>query len=190
MSYYVLFISEKRLKELTAVHANMQPDELVPFALQAQDIYIQELLGTKFYNNLKTAVYNGSTNTDEQNLLNNYIAPMLANYAVYMALPSFNYKMKNKSVLNPSAEEAQNVDLTELKYLRGTIKDAAEFYRERAREYLIDNEELYPDYINYGVDGMAPNKRNAYSSGIVIPPRLGECNPEPNNLDPNADYSS
>ena len=190
MSYYVLFISEARLKSLTAVHANMEPDELLPFAVQAQDIYVQELLGTKFYNTLKTAVYDGSETEDQRNLLNNYLGPMLANYAVYLALPSFNYKMKNKSVLNPSAEEAQNVDLTELKYLRGTIKDSAEFYRERAREFLIDNEELFPDYVNYGVDGMAPNKRNAYSSGIVIPPRFGECNPEPNNLDPNADYSS
>lgn len=187
---YVLFISERRLKKLTAVHANMEPDELVPFVLQAQDIYVQELLGTKFYNSLKTAINDDSTTDPEENLLNNYLAPMLANYAVYMALPSFNYKMKNKAVLNPSAEEANPVDLTELKYLRGTVKDSAEFYRERAREFLIDNESDFPNYVNYGIDGMAPNKRNTYSSGIVIPPRMGECNPEPNNLDPNAPYAS
>lgn len=187
---YTIFISESRLKRLTAVHENLEPDELMPFVLQAQDIYVQELLGTKFYNALKKKVATSTTTNEERTLLDNYIAPMLANYSVYMALPSFNYKMKNKAVLNPSAEEANSVDLSELKYLRGTIKDSAEFYRERAREFLIDNESDYPDYVNYGVDGMSPNKRNAYSSGIVIPSRLGECNPEPNNLDPNADYSS
>jgi hypothetical protein len=186
---YTLFISENRLKRLTAVHANMEPEELTPFVLQAQDIYIQELLGTKFYNNLKTKVLSGTTNSSEQILLNNYIAPTLANYAVYMALPSFNYKMKNKAVLTPTAEEAQNVDLSELKYLRESVKNTAEFYRERTREYLIDNETLFPDYVNYGIDGMAPNKLNTYSSGIVIPTRFGGCNPEPNNYDPNATYN-
>jgi hypothetical protein len=49
----------------------------------------------------------------------------------------------------------------------------------------LDFEEDYPDYINYGIDGMAPNKLNAYSSGIVIPRTLGYCNPEPNNYDEN-----
>lgn len=186
---YTLFISESRLKRLTAVHANVEPDELIPFVLQAQDIYIQELLGTKFYNNLKLRVISGTTTGPETILLNNYIAPTLANYAVYMALPSMNYKMKNKSVLNPSAEEAQNVDLSELKYLRESVKNTAEFYRERTREYLIDNENDYPDYVNFGIDGMAPNKMNTYSSGIVIPTRYGTCDPEPNNYDPNADYN-
>jgi len=186
---YTLFISESRLKRLTAVHANMEPDELTPFVLQAQDIYIQELLGTKFYNNLKGRIISGTTTTAEQTLLNNYIAPTLANYAVYMALPSFNYKMKNKAVLTPSAEEAQNVDLSELKYLRGSVLNTAEFYRERSREYLIDNESLFPDYINYGIDGMAPNKLNSYTSGIIIPRPFASCNPEPNNYDPNADYN-
>ena len=182
---YTLLISENRLKRLTAVHANLEPDELTPFVIQAQDIYIQELLGTKFYNNLKTRVISGTTSNAEKTLLNDYIAPTLANYAVYLALPSFNYKMKNKAVLNPSAEEAQNTDLQQLKYLRESVKNTADFYRERTREYLLDFEEDYPDYINYGIDGMAPNKLNAYSSGIVIPRTLGYCNPEPNNYDEN-----
>lgn len=172
---YTIFISEERLKKLTAVHANMEPDEVMPFVLQAQDIYVQELLGTKYYNYLKENIPLYNLSVYDYDLLNLYIAPMLANYAVYMALPSFNYKMKNKAVLNPSAEEAQNVDLTELKYLRGTIKDAAEFYRERAREFLIDNESEFPDYVNFGVDGMAPNKLNDYRSNIVIPRPYGTC---------------
>ena len=186
---YTLFISESRLKRLTAVHANVEPDELTPFVIQAQDIYVQELLGTKFYNNLKLRVISGTTTGPEVILLNNYIAPMLANYSVYLALPSLNYKIKNKAVLTPTAEEAQNTDLSELKYLRESVKNIAEFYRERTREYLRDNEEQYPDYINYGVDGMAPNKMNSYSSGIVIPNRCYSCPEYPDNPDPNANYN-
>jgi hypothetical protein len=186
---YTLFISESRLKRLTAVHENLEPDELTPFVLQAQDVYVQELLGTKFYNNLKGRVISATTTSYETQLLNDYIAPMLANYAVYLALPSFNYKMKNKSVLNPSAEEAVNTGLSELKYLRGSVKDTSEFYRERAREFLMDNENEFPDYINYGVDGMSPNKRQAYHSNIVMPNQTTGCLPSDlNRKDPNAPY--
>lgn len=187
---YTLFISESRLKKLTAVHENLEPQELTPFVLQGQDVYVQELLGTKFYNSLKEKVIAGTTTTQEQNLLNDYIAPMLANYAVYLALPSFNYKMKNKSVLNPSAEEAQNTGLSELKYLRESVKNTADFYRERSREFLIDNETDFPDYINYGTDGMRPNRLNAYSSGIVIPRPYDGCTwADLNAEDPNAPYN-
>jgi len=186
---YTIFISESRLKRLTAVHENLEPDELTPFVIQAQDVYVQELLGTKFYNSLKNKVISGTTTTQEKTLLNDYIAPCLANYAVYLALPSFNYKMKNKSVLNPSAEEAQNTGLSELKYLRESVKNTADFYRERSREFLRDNESDFPDYINSGVDGMQPNRRNAYSSGIVIPNATYGCLPsDVMRKDPNAPY--
>ena len=183
----VLFISESRLKSVTSVHENLEPDDLMPFVLQAQDTYIQELLGTKFYQSLKNSVTGATLTAAETTLLDDYISPTLAHYSVYLALPSLNYKIKNKSVLNPSSETSENTTLEELKYLRGTVKDTAEFYRERTREYLRDNQENFNDYINPGVDGMMPDKFNNYSSGIVIPRRVG-CGLDrdylPNNPDP------
>ena len=90
----VLFISEARLKALTAVHDNVQPNDIMPFVLQSQDIYIQDILGTTLYNNLKTAVSASTTTAAEQTLINDYLSPTLANYAIYLALPSLNYKVK------------------------------------------------------------------------------------------------
>ena len=170
---YVLFISEGRLKKLTAIHENVEPDDLTPFVIQAQDLRVQELLGTKMYNNLKTKVLSGTTSSYEDTLLDDYLAPMLANWAVYYAYPNLNFKIKNKSVLNPSAEEADNTDLSTIKYLRGNIQDTAEFYTERAREFLRDNQEYFADYINPGVDGMMPNRHNPYFKGIYIPKYYG-----------------
>ena len=52
----VLFISEARLKSLTAIHDNVEPDDLMPYVVQAQDVYIQDILGTTLYNHLKDAI--------------------------------------------------------------------------------------------------------------------------------------
>ena len=37
----VLFISEARLKSLTAIHDNVEPDDLMPYVVQAQDVFVK-----------------------------------------------------------------------------------------------------------------------------------------------------
>ncbi len=174
----VLFISEARLKSLTAIHDNVEPNDLMPFVLQAQDIYVQDVLGTKFYNSLKTNVSGDTLTTEETTLINDYISPALANYSLYLAIPTLNYKFKNKSILNPSSEESLNTGFDEMKYLRENTLDTAQFYMARALDYLCDNSSAFPDYTNPGSDGMMPNPRSPYNSGIVMPRSGCSCRGE------------
>lgn len=170
---YVLFISSARLKKLTGIYENFYDEVIQPFVLQAQDIYVQEKLGTTFYQSLKLRVSGGTTSVKEQTLLNDYIAPMLANYSVWLALPAIHYRIKNKSVLVGTSEEAQTADLNEIKYLRSSVLDIAQFYGERMREFLVANQNSFPDYTNFDEDYMAPNKRNTYDTGLYIPKLYG-----------------
>lgn len=170
---YVLMISPARLKKLTGIYENFYDEDISSFVLQAQDTHIQEKLGTSFYQGLKTRVMSGTTSNLEKTLLNDYIAPMLANYAVYMALPHIHYKIKNKSVLIGTSEEALTAGLDDIKYLRSNILDTAQFYGERMREFLRANENSFPEYINYDEDYMAPNKFTTYSQGLYIPKPYG-----------------
>lgn len=166
---YVLFISEQRLKKITAIHDNVEPDDITPFVVQAQDIYIQDILGTKFYNSLKDGIVAGTLTTPETTLIDDYIAPCTANWALYLALPTLNFKIKNKAVMTPTSEESTSNGLDEIKYLRDATKDSAQFYGQRVVEYLNDNVGDFPDYSNPGVDGMMPSHRNQYEHGIYIP---------------------
>ena len=166
---YVVMISEERLKRLTSIHANVEPDELIPFVIQAQDLKVQSILGTKFYNNLKDSIADDSLTTEDEDLLNEYIAPFIAQYALYYALPSLNYKVTNKAVLNPSSEESLNADLEQLKYLRQSVRDTAEFYESRLRDYLCDFSTYFPDYVNAGTTGMMPSPSKKSTSGIFTP---------------------
>ena len=165
----VLFISEQRLKSLTAIHDNVEPDDLMPYVVQAQDIYIQELCGTTFYNHLKNAVLSATLTAAEETLIDDYLAATTANYALYLALPTLNYKVKNKSVLSPSSEEAVNSGLDEIKFLRDSVKDTAQFYAQRSIEYLNANDSEFPDYTNPDSDYMLPNRNTQYNAGIYIP---------------------
>ena len=171
-----LFISEQRLESLTAIHDNVEPDDLMPYVVQAQDVYIQDIVGTTLYNHLKNQIIGGTLTGAETTLIDDYLANTAANYALYMALPTLNYKFKNKAVLSPSAEEAVNVGLDELKYLRDSVLDTAQYYAQRAIDYLCNNESDFPTYQNpKASDGVLPNKNTQYNAGIFIPSSNRGC---------------
>ena len=164
-----LLVSEQRLKQWTNLDENVRVEEITPFIIQAQDIYIQDQLGTKFYNTIKNGIINNNLTADEQTFLQDYIGPTLMQYALYLMMPGLKYKLSDKGVLSGSSENATQSTLDELKYLRQSTLDTAEFYAERLREYLIDNPGLFPDYETPGTDGMYPNKQKPYFSGLVVP---------------------
>jgi len=58
----VLFISETKLKENTAITENTDSSELRFCIQQAQQIFLQESLGTNLYQKLQDVVDNGDIN--------------------------------------------------------------------------------------------------------------------------------
>ncbi len=88
-------------------------------------------------------------------------------YALYLMLPSIKYKIANQGILNGTSEETSPTTLDELKYIRQNTLDTAEFYSKRLTKYFMDNPNLFPEYQNPGTDGMMPDKRNPYFSGLV-----------------------
>ena len=163
----VLLVSEQRMKQWTQLDNNIRIDMLTPSILQAQDIYIQDRLGTLFYTRLKEGVINDDLSTDEANFLKDYVGPTLMQYALYMVLPHLKYKMVEKGLLSGSSEESTQTSLDELKYMRESAMDTAQFYDERMLEYLRDNPGMFPQYETPGTDGMYPNKKTPYFSGLV-----------------------
>lgn len=167
-----LLVSEQRLKQWTNLDSNVRVEEITPFIIQAQDIYIQDQLGTKFYDRIKNGVVNSDLNADETTFLKDYIGPTLMQFALYLMMPGLKYKLSDKGVLSGSSEETTQTSLDELKYLRQSTLDTAQFYAERLREYLIDNPGMFPEYDTPGTDGMYPNKQTPYFSGLVVPRKL------------------
>ena len=83
-----------------------------------------------------------------------------------MILPSIKYKVVNQGIVNGTSEETSPTTLEELRYLRGTVLDTAEFYATRLVEFFRDNPGMFPDYTNPGNDGMMPDKTDQYFSGL------------------------
>ena len=162
----VLLVSEQRMKQWTSLDNNIRIDVLTPSILHAQDIYIQDTLGTAFYTRLKAGVVANDLTANESAFLKDYVGPCLIQYALYLLLPSLKYKMVEKGILNGTSEETQPTTLDEMKYLRESAMDTAQFYNERMLEFLKDNPGMFATYTNPGTDGMYPNKQTPYFSGL------------------------
>lgn len=176
MSDTVLLVSEQRMKQWTSLDNNIRIDVLTPSILNAQSVYVQQSLGTKFYNRLRNGVKDNNLTTNENAFLKDYVGPMLMQYALYLVLPNLKYKLAEKGILNGTSEETQPTGLDEMKYLRQNAMDLAQFYDERLREYLKDNPNMFPEYQNPGTDGMQPDRGEAYQNQLVtkIPVRRNE----------------
>tara|TARA_R100000951_G_scaffold110686_1_gene108881 strand:- start:80 stop:664 length:585 start_codon:yes stop_codon:yes gene_type:complete len=162
----VLLVSEQRMKQWTSLDNNIRIDLLTPSIIQAQDIYIQDTCGTKFYKRLKSGVIADDLTADESTFLKDYIGPCLIQYALYLLLPSLKYKMVEAGIVNGTSEETQATTLEEMQYLRDSALDTAQFYNQRMLEFLKDNPGIFADYTNPGTDGMYPNKDTPYFSGL------------------------
>lgn len=176
MADTVLLVSEQRMKQWTSLDNNIRIDVLTPSILNAQSVYTQQSLGTRFYNRLRDGVKNNNLTADENLFLRDYVGPALMQYALYLLLPSLKYKLAEKGILSGTSEETAATNLDDMKYLRQNAMDLAQFYDERLREYLKDNPGMFPEYTNPGTDGMQPDRGEAYQNQLVtkIPVRRSE----------------
>jgi hypothetical protein len=169
----VLLISETKLKAFTNINKNVDMDVLKAEVQIAQDIDLQTILGTKFYNHLLSQVSaTGNTfNADETTLVNDYIQPFLIQQAYFQAIPHLMYRSMNRGIVEGMMENATSVDIETMKYLRSLQKQRADFYMTRLQDYLLigRGQNKFPDYTSQStIDGMIPDRTQKYNNGIFL----------------------
>jgi len=76
----VYFLSADRLKEDTVINENTDNKLINPTIIMVQDIYIQAILGTSLYEEIKTQIKADTVSANNQKLLNDYIQSAVKHY--------------------------------------------------------------------------------------------------------------
>lgn len=171
MTFSALLIDDVYLSENTPLGKNVDTSQIYPFIETAQDIYIQDILGTNFYNDLMYRMVwaTASITTYEESLLDT-LSKVTAYYSVYLALPHLSIKMRNIGVAKSTADNTEPASLEDVKYLREEIKNMAEYYAQRAIVYLCNFSNQFPLYNKPGND-VQPNHSTQYDSDFYIDER-------------------
>ena len=168
---YVLFISEAKLTDSTALNLNVSTDLLLPYLRQSQKLYVETKLGTDLNNKLKDLIVAGTVgnvgNEAYKTLLDDYIGDMLPNWALYHCIPFLRFKIENGNIYSKTSETGTAMSVEESQHLREEIRNTAEYYTERMINYICNNNSLFPEYSTNSGSDVDPD-RNAYYNGMNL----------------------
>ena len=84
-----LLITRQDVVKFTAMNGNVDTDNFIQYVKIAQDIHIQNYLGTDLLQKIQTDIINSSLSGDYLALVTNYIKPMLIHFAMveYLSAP-------------------------------------------------------------------------------------------------------
>ena len=166
-----LLITRDDLVRLTALNGHTDTDKFIQFIKIAQDIHIENYLGTKLLQKIKDLILNGDIDdpafSDYKDLLEVYVKPMLIYWAMVEYLPNAAYTIANKGIYKHSSENSENVDKLEVDFLTNKYSDIAKEYTDRFIGYIIYNQDIFPEY-NLNTNGdIYPSDINNYGGWVL-----------------------
>jgi hypothetical protein len=169
---YVLFISEEKLKDSTALNLNIDNAILLPFVREAQKLHIETALGTDLTQHLKDEIVAGTLAGADKTLVDDYIGDCLPGYSVYMAIPYLRFKFENGNIYSKTSETGTALSTEEAQHIREEVLNTASYYRERLISYIRNNTSSFPSFnTNTGAD-VNPSSENYYNGmNLETPPQ-------------------
>ncbi len=155
-----LLITRDDIVRYTALNGNVDTDKFLQFIKIAQDIHIQNYLGSKLFQKIQADIIAGTLAGNYLNLVVSFVKPMLVHWAMVEYLPFAAYTIANKGVYKHSSENAENVDKNEVDYLLEKERSIAQHYTERFIDYMSFNQTLFPEYRANINNDMFPDTNN------------------------------
>lgn len=165
----IYFVTENYIKEHTAITANCDVKDIMPFIATNSDMWAQSVLGSYFYEYLLTK-YNAQTLSAAEEILVAKIQPLVAWRAASDAVFALSRKLKNKGIQRQDGEYSSSVELNELSFAMRHYSQKAEFYTERLRNFLKENKADYAEFIakeNKDSD-IKPSNDKPYGSSFMF----------------------
>ena len=157
-----LLITRQDVVKFTAMNGNVDTDNFIQYVKIAQDIHIQNFLGTDLLQKIQTDIINSSLSGDYLALLVTYVKPMLIHWAMVEYLPFAAYTIANKGVYKHNSENATNVEKVEIDFLIEKERSIAQHYTERFIEHISFNNDKFPEYNSNSNGDMYPDTNNNY----------------------------
>ena len=165
----ILFINRTDLVRNSIIDGNVDTDKYIQFIKLAQEIHIQNYLGTKMYNALTAAIpdIDNPANARWKTLLDEYVVPMLIWFSQVDYIPFASYQIKNGGMFKHRSENAETVSKEEVDYLVEKARTNAEWYARRFIDFMSFNQTTYPEYTNNSNDDIYPSYDATFNGWVL-----------------------
>ena len=166
-----LFINRTDLVRNSIIDGNVDTDKFIQFIKIAQQIHIQNYLGTELYNKISTLITSGdideSEYADYKTLLNDYIQPMLIWWSQVDYIPFASYQIRNGGIYKHSSETSEAVGKDEVDFLVNKAREKADFYTRRFIDYISFRNATYPEYTANTNEDMNPSQDATFNGWVL-----------------------
>ena len=166
----VLFINRTDLVRNSIMDGNVDTDKFIQFIKLAQEIHIQNYLGTQMYDGLTNALIAGidlPENARWKTLLDDYIVSMLIWFSQVDYIPFASYQIRNGGMYKHRSENSESVSKDEVDYLVEKARTNAEWYSRRFIDYMSFNQTLFPEYTNNSNDDVYPSYDATFNGWVL-----------------------
>jgi hypothetical protein len=166
-----LFINRTDLVRNSIIDGNVDTDKFIQFIKLAQQIHIQNYLGTELYNKISTLITSGDIDeaeyADYKTLLNDYIQPMLIWWSQVDYIPFASYQIRNGGIYKHSSETSESVGKDEVDFLVNKAREKADFYTRRFIDYISFRNATYPEYTANTNEDMNPSQDATFNGWVL-----------------------
>jgi hypothetical protein len=162
-----LFITRTDLVKNSIINGAVDTNKFIQFIKIAQEIHIQNYLGSSLYDKISSDITGGTLAGDYETLVEDFIKPMLIHFAMVDYLPFAAYQVNEGGIVKYLPENAESVQKSEVDYLIDKHRGFAQFYTRRMVDYILFNQSKYPEYNDNKQDDMFPDT-DANFTGWVL----------------------
>lgn len=164
------FFSSEFFKNNTIVDVNCDAKIINKAIIEAQDIYLEQYLGTALYRKIISDLNGSGLSGNYLTLRDSYIIDVLLHWTMYLLAPNQVWKWRNRSIDTESGENSTASAKDDVVFLQSQCKNKAEAYAKKLTDYLCANQNLFPELQQNNTSDM----KNPNHTSYTLPMYLGE----------------
>lgn len=166
-----LLVTTKDIKRHTIINGSVDPDNFVHYVNIAQEIHIQNFLGTDLYVKFQELIEDNSindvANVKYKSLLEDYVAPMVIHWTSVEYMPFAAVVLTNKGIYKTTSENAVELSSEELESLIEKQRGIAQHYTDRFISFMCNNSADFPEYSSNTGEDVYPDT-DGYYNGLYL----------------------
>ena len=162
-----LLVTTDDLKENTIIDGNVDTAKFIQFMRIAQEVHIQNYLGTSLYRAIQAKIIAVTLTGDYLDLVNNYLKDMVIYFAMVDYVPFAAFQISNGGVFKHRSENSDTATKEEIDSLTEKYRQFAQFFTRRFLDYICDNSNLFPEYNSSTQSDMYPSTDADFTGWVL-----------------------
>jgi len=147
-------ISMAVVKDYSIIDENVEDKVLKTSIYEAQEQYLEPILGTTLYNKLLADTEAKVLHSDYQDLIVNHVWDFLIPAVQYKLTLNLIYRYTNKSIVKDNNEISTSISLQELNVRRQELEQSMKYHQQKLILHLQNNTAKYPEYEEVSDEGL------------------------------------